>query len=116
MFDEFELTQTLEGAMADYDEAIKTSRRSLDARTRAQYEYLVARADRIRTLRADGQPSIVLKDLADGTPEVAKLKCDYEYRCDDYKLDLEVVQKSKRDVDILREQLQREYRHAAARP
>ena len=82
------------------------------AAAEAEQTYRVALAKKMLELREGGYPATLVGDLARGDKEVAKLK--FERDCSEVVYDnaKEAVNVYKRQIDVLREQIEREWSKA----
>lgn len=92
--------------------ALKECKTRGRAAAEAEQSYRVKLAERILTLREDGYPATLIGDLARGDREVASLK--FERDCAEVVYDnaREAVNVYKRQIDVLREQIDREWKNA----
>ena len=77
-----------------------------------EQKYRVALAEKILELRDGGYPATLIGDLARGDKTVAKLK--FERDCAEVIYDnaREAINTYKKNIDVLREQIEREWQHA----
>ena len=82
------------------------------AAAEAEQDYRVALAKKILELREASYPATLIGDLARGDKEVARLK--FERDCSEVVYDnaKEAVNVYKRQIDVLREQIDREWKNA----
>ena len=82
------------------------------AAAEAEQAYRVALAKKILELREQSYPATLIGDLARGDKEVAQLK--FERDCSEVVYDnaKEAVNVYKRQIDVLREQIDREWKNA----
>lgn len=82
------------------------------ALSQAEMTYRVALAEKILNLRDSGFPATLIGDLARGDKEVAKLKFDRDCAEVVYDNAREAINTYKKNIDVLREQIAREWEHA----
>ena len=101
----FRKAEMLEKALS---ESVKRGR----ALAEAEQEYRIALAEKMLTLRDKGQPATLIGDLARGDKEVAKKK--FERDCAEivYDSSKEAILCFKKEIDIIREQIDREWNRA----
>lgn len=92
--------------------ALKECKTRGRAAAEAEQSYRVKLAEKILMLRAGGYPATLIGDLARGDREVASLK--FERDCAEVVYDnaKEAVNVYKRQIDVLREQIDREWKNA----
>ena len=92
--------------------ALKECKTRGRAAAEAEQEYRVKLAEKILLLREDKLPATLIGDLARGDREVAQLK--FERDCAEVVYDnaKEAVNVFKRQIDVLREQIEREWKNA----
>lgn len=92
--------------------ALKECKSRGRAAAEAEMNYRVALAERILMLRENGLPATLIGDVARGTKEIARLK--FERDCAEVVYDnaKEAVMVYKKQVDVLREQIEREWSKA----
>jgi hypothetical protein len=78
----------------------------------AERAYRVALAKKILLLREDGFPATLIGDLAKGDDEVARLKLDRDCAEAVYDSSREAINVYKKEIDVLREQIDREWKNA----
>lgn len=110
MYDGLSLQQALIETRNDHREAVKQLMNDGIARAAAKRKYRVALAKKQLELReVDKLPATLIHDVSRGDPECADLKFDFD-RCDVmYQVTLERIMLRKREEDIIREQIAREY-------
>ena len=82
------------------------------AAAEAEQTYRVALAKKILELREASYPATLIGDLARGDKEVARLKFERDYSEVVYDNAKEAVNVYKRQIDVLREQIDREWKNA----
>ena len=92
--------------------ALSESGKRGKALAEAERAYRVALASKILTLRDGGYPATLIGDLARGDSEVAKLKFDRDCAEVVYDSSREAINVYKKAIDVLREQIDREWRSA----
>lgn len=92
--------------------ALKECKTRGRAAAEAEQDYRVALAKRILELREGGYPATLIGDLARGDKEVAKLKFDRDCAEVVYDNAKEAINVYKRQIDVLREQIEREWSNA----
>lgn len=92
--------------------ALKECKTRGRAAAEAERAYRVALAEKILTLREKGMPATLIGDLARGDKEVAMLKLDRDCSEVVYDNAKEAINVYKRQIDVLREQIEREWNHA----
>lgn len=92
--------------------ALKECKTRGRAAAESERAYRVALAEKILTLREKGMPATLIGDLARGDKEVAMLKFDRDCSEVVYDNAKEAVNVYKRQIDVLREQIEREWNHA----
>lgn len=92
--------------------ALKECKTRGRAAAEAEQTYRVKLAEKILLLREDKYPATLIGDLARGDREVAQLK--FERDCAEVVYDnaKEAVNVFKRQIDVLREQIEREWSRA----
>lgn len=92
--------------------ALKECKTRGKAAAETEQAYRVKLAEKILQLRESGFPATLIGDLARGDKEVAMLK--FERDCAEVVYDnaKEAVNVFKRQIDVLREQIDREWRNA----
>lgn len=106
------LQAELDGQLADNAEAIDAMRGSGRECARAEARYRTAKAARMLRLKADGFPASMAGDIAKGDPEVSGEYVAWKCAEADYRADQERVMLAKRRVDVLREQIARDWGQA----
>ena len=92
--------------------ALTENKKRGEALAEAERVYRVALAAKILALRDAGQPATLIGDLARGDREVAKLKFDRDCAEVVYDSSREAINVYKKVIDVLREQIDREWRSA----
>lgn len=92
--------------------ALKECKTRGRAAAEAEQAYRVKLAEKILMLREGGYPATLIGDLARGDREVASLK--FERDCAEvvYENAQEAINVYKRQIDVLREQIDREWKNA----
>lgn len=92
--------------------ALKECKTRGRAAAEAEQTYRVALANKILLLREGGLPATLIGDVARGDKDVARLK--FERDCAEVVYDnaQEAVMVYKKQIDVLREQIDREWRNA----
>lgn len=92
--------------------ALKECKTRGRAAAEAEQAYRVALANKILLLRENGLPATLIGDVARGDKDVALLK--FERDCSQVVYDnaQEAVMVFKKQIDVLREQIDREWRNA----
>lgn len=92
--------------------ALKECKTRGRAAAEAEQTYRVKLAEKILALRDNGYPATLIGDLARGDKEVARLK--FERDCAEvvYENAQEAINVFKRQIDVLREQIDREWKNA----
>lgn len=98
-------SEMLEKALSEFSKCGK-------AYAKAEQDYRVALAEKILLLRDQGYPATLIGDLARGDREVAKLKFDRDCSEAVYDSAREGINVFKKQIDVLREQIEREWRSA----
>ena len=82
------------------------------AAAESEKNYRIALANKILLLRENGLPSTIIGDVARGDRDVAQLK--FERDCSQVVYDnaVEAINVFKRQIDVLREQIDREWKNA----
>jgi len=101
----FRKSELLEAALAESGKRGK-------AFAEAERAYRVALSSKILTLRDAGQPATLIGDLARGDAEVARLKFDRDCAEVVYDSSREAINVYKKSIDVLREQIDREWSRA----
>lgn len=78
----------------------------------AEQNYRIALAEKILLLRDKGYPATLIGDLARGDKEVARLKLERDCAEAVYDAAREGINVYKKQIDVLREQIEREWNHA----
>ena len=106
----FELQEELYAKLEEANRAVSEMREAGRSKARAEAQYRTAKADRILKLKESGKyPATLITDLAKGTPRVADLKFAFDCAEVEYDVCREVVMLLKRETDVIREQMQREW-------
>lgn len=113
--DGFELSAALNDTMNQAYEANRRARVEGRRAAEARADYKAALASEMARLRADGTPASMAEKLAQGAKRVRDLSIAAEMADVDYQADREEVNLRKREADILREQIQRDYSEARFR-
>lgn len=108
----FELTQALNDSLEQAFEDNAESKRLGVALATANADFRAKRAARLLQLRADGMAVSLAHDAVYADEEVNRAAMVAEVAQSDYDVNREAVQLDKRNVDILREQIQREWNSA----
>lgn len=78
----------------------------------AEQTYRVKLAEKILLLRENGLPATLISDVARGDKDVARLKFERDCAQVVYDNAKEAVNAYKKQIDVLREQIDREWRNA----
>lgn len=105
----FELQQSLSRALVENGQAIEDMRVQAEARARTKSEYRKALASTTLKLKAQGMPATLVHDVARGDGDVATKQFEADLADALWEACREQVMLRKREVDILREQINREY-------
>ena len=89
--------------------ALKECSKRGKAAAEAERAYRVALAEKILLLRDGGYPATLIGDLARGDREIARLKFDRDCSTVVYENAKEAVLVYKKQIDLLREQIEREW-------
>lgn len=109
-WDGFDLWQTLQSTIEQCDELIDELMTSAIAKSSAKERYDKAFAERVLELYKDGYPVGLAKELAKGNDRIASLRRECEELEDGhYKRIQEKINLRKREIDVIREQIAREY-------
>lgn len=92
--------------------ALKESGKRGKAAAEAEKQYRIALASKILELRDKGFPATLIGDVARGEKQVASLKFDRDCAQVVYDNAKEAINAYKKQIDILREQIQREWNNA----
>ena len=92
--------------------ALKESGKRGKAAAEAEREYRIALASKILELRDKGFPATLIPDVARGDKTVAGLKFDRDVSQVVYDNAKEAINAYKKQIDILREQIDREWKNA----
>ena len=98
-------SEMLEKALSEF------SRRG-KAYAEAEQNYRIALAEKILLLRDQGFPATLIGDLARGDKTVARLKFDRDCSEAVYDSAREAILVFKKQIDVLREQIDREWKNA----
>ena len=109
MADPIELIDALNGTMAEANEALQSLTPLMVAKAEAEYEYRVAKADRIEELREQGYPASIIADLAKGNRYVAAKARARDEANDRYWNRQKELEMRKAEADDIRAQIKREY-------
>lgn len=101
----FQKAEMLEKALAESGKRGK-------AYAEAERAYRVALAGKMLSLRDDGYPATLIGDLARGDGEVSRLKFDRDCAEVVYDSSREAINVYKKSIDVLREQVDREWKNA----
>ena len=89
--------------------AVTAYARRGEEKSKAEYEYRVALAQKILELRAEGYPATLIPDLARGDKEVAKLKLHRDIAESSHDAAKEAIQQYKIQIKTREAQVQREW-------
>lgn len=92
--------------------ALKECKTRGQAAADAEREYRIRLAEKILTLRESGLPATLIGDVARGDKEIARLKFERDCSKVVYENAQEAVNVYKKQIDVLREQIDREWRSA----
>lgn len=92
--------------------ALKESGKRGKAAAESERAYRVALASKILELREKGFPTTLIPDVARGDKDVARLKFDRDCAQTVYEAAQEAILVYKKQIDLLREQVQREWSNA----
>lgn len=92
--------------------ALKECKSRGRAAAEAEQTYRVALAEKILLLREGGLQATLIGDVARGDKDVARLKFDRDCAQVVYENAQEAVMVFKKQIDVLREQIDREWRNA----
>lgn len=92
--------------------ALKECKTRGRAAAEAEQTYRVALAEKILLLRENGLPATLIGDVARGDKDVAQLKFERDCSQVVYENAQEAVNVYKKQIDVLREQIEREWRNA----
>lgn len=92
--------------------ALSESGKRGKALAEAERAYRVSLAQKMLTLRDEGYPATLIGDLARGDKEVARLKFDRDCAEAVYESSREAINVYKKEIDVLREQIEREWSRA----
>jgi len=92
--------------------ALKECGKRGKAAAESEKQYRVALASKILELREKGFPTTLIPDTARGDPTVARLKFDRDCAQVVYDNAKEAINAYKKQIDILREQIAREWSRA----
>lgn len=110
MSDGLQLFLTLQETVRQCDELIDELITIAIAKSSAKERHDKAFAERVLQLYNDGYPVSIARDLAKGDSRIASLRRECEELEDgSYKRVQEKINLRKREIDILREQITREY-------
>lgn len=112
MADPIALIDALNGTMAEAQEIVSALTPIAVQKAQAEYEYRVAKADRIEELRKMGYPASLIVDLAKGERHVADKARARDIARDRYWNRQKELQMRQTEADDLRAQIAREYRAA----
>lgn len=98
-------SEMLEKALSEFSKRGK-------AYAEAEQDYRIALAQKILLLRDQGYPATLISDLARGDKEVARLKFERDCAETVYDSAKEGINVFKKQIDVLREQIDREWRSA----
>lgn len=106
------LQAELDGQLDENAKAIEDMRSSGRECARAEARYRAAKAAKMLRLKADGFPASMTSDIAKGDQEVSAMFVAWKCAEADAKADQERVMLAKRRVDVLREQISRDWGQA----
>lgn len=92
--------------------ALKECKTRGRAAAEAEQTYRVKLAEKILALRDGGYPATLIGDLARGDKDVARLKFERDCAQVVYENAQEAINVFKRQIDVLREQIDREWKNA----
>lgn len=92
--------------------ALKECKTRGRAAAEAEQTYRVALAEKILLLRENGLPATLIGDVARGDKDVAQLKFERDCSQVVYENAQEAVLVFKKQIDVLREQIEREWERA----
>lgn len=104
-----ELVQALEAAREEHRELIEEQRRLGIDRAKKEREYRMAKRKQMAYERSKGTPVTIIADMVKGCEHIADLA--FERDCAEVLegANKELIMASKREIDMMREQLSREY-------
>ena len=105
----FELYRTLEDTMAQAFADLEASRKSGVEAAKKRAEARAAVKTQMLALRTQGYPASMVQKVAEGSVGVNGKIQEAECAEAAYKADLEAINLRKREADILREQISREW-------
>lgn len=115
MADGLELVQALEATMAEQQRLVDSLTPLMVAKAQTEYEYRVAKAERMERLREDGYPASVLADIAKGDRLVAAKARSRDEARDRYWNRQKELEMRRDEADDIRAQIQRDYSMAGWR-
>lgn len=92
--------------------ALKECKTRGAAAAKAEETYRIKLAEKILMLREGGLPATLIGDVARGDRDVARLKLERDCSQVVYENAQEAVNVYKKQIDVLREQIEREWRNA----
>ena len=91
------------------DLALKEAKKRGDAMVKAEAEYYTAKAEAAFSLKEDGYPVTLIEMVVKGMPEVTEKMTEYHAAQVEYENAREARNVYKKQLDVLREQMQREW-------
>ena len=113
--DGIELYQDLQAALRRAEACVGQLRESGEEKARAESDYREGLAKAELRLRADGHPAVLVRDLARGEREVARLYVKWQCAESLYSATYEELQLRKREFDRLRDEARESEREAGWR-
>ena len=109
MSDWYDLTRSLNDALASVREHTAELDRLGKTKARAEYDYRCALAVKVLKLRDEKVPVTIINDLARGDADVATLRLKRDIAEAELDACREIIMSSKKEVDVYREQMAREW-------
>lgn len=94
------------------EKALAVAGKRGQAAAEAERKYRVALAGKMLMLKGDGYPATLIGDLARGDEGVAQLKFERDCAAAVYDSAREAINVYKKEIDVLREQIDREWSRA----
>ena len=106
-----DLTRQRDELIAKLNQAVSDHREYGRKKAHAEYEYRVALAEKIITLRAENQPVTIINDLARGADEIALLRLKRDLADATHSSSIEAINNYKLQLRMVEGQMAREWGH-----
>ena len=104
-----ELWSEIRTEQSTLDKAVTALRTRGAKKAQAEHDYRVALSKRLLDLRAEGYPASIIRDIAVGAEDIAKLRLERDIAASLYESAQEAINVQKLKIRILENQLSREW-------